>query len=426
MEKKKKPLPSKSFCIVPFIHMNIQPDGTTYHCCMSDLKKPIGNTKRNTLEEMWNSRRMKVIRRDMLNGDRNQACIKCYHVEDTGIDSPRSSSNRKFESSIDDAVANTDEQSGYNHDFRLKYWDFRWSNICNFKCRMCGVFSSSKWAEDEEAVFGTKTDAPGGIVSYNKDSKKDIMEYVDRFINDVEEIYFAGGEPLIMDEHYIILEKLIAAGRTDVRLRYNTNFSYLKFKKWDLNGLWQHFIDDPKGEIELAASLDAVGKLAEVARSGTKWSNVEKNLKAVVEKDITVDIAPTISILNAFYVHELVDLAIQFGIPAGGLSLGNILTGPGYYDLRILPNYLKRELTDKLQGYIDKCDKPEYKAILEYGYSAWKNHLAMPIDANVNELENELVRVTELLDERRSENFLEVNPQYKEWFHKIKTRSSLI
>lgn len=416
--------PTSTFCALPWVHLNTQPDGSIYHCCLADLTKPLGNVKEDTLEEVWNSKPMTAIRRQMLNDRKPRACKRCYNTESTGINSPRQSVNNVFKDSITTLANNTDPMTGVNEDFTLKYWDFRWSNICNFKCRMCGVFSSSKWAEDEAAITGEVTPTgKGGIIAHRKESKVDIMNYVDRFIMDVEEVYFAGGEPLIMDEHYIILEKLIAAGRTDVRLRYNSNFSHLKFKKWDLMGLWQPFLDDPRGSVKITASLDAIGKLAEVARNGTKWNQVEQNIKMCVEQGLDIYFAPTISILNVFYVHELVDLAIKNNIPASSLSFNNVLVDPKHYDIRLLPDNLKEDLMDKLQGYIDKCKEPKYKQVLQYGYSAWKTHMNSTAPFSIRPMEQKLVRDTEILDERRKENFLEVNPQYVDWFNEIKKPS---
>lgn len=417
-------LPSKTFCVNPWLHLNIQPSGLVYHCCMSDHNMPLGNVKDNTLEELWNNDRMKQIRKEMVDGIETKACSKCYHIEDTGISSPRTTNNFNFKKDLPTILNNTDLETGHNNDFTIKYWDIRWSNICNFKCRMCGVFSSNKWAEDAEALHGTITSEPGGIISFEKDSKSDIMEYVDRSIMDVEEIYFAGGEPLIMDEHYQILEKLIAAGRTDVRLRYNTNFSHLKFKKWDLMGLWKPFLEDPKGNVKLAASLDAVGKLAEVSRNGTNWSKVEQNVKFCVENGVSVYIAPTISIMNVFYIHELVDFAIKFDIPASSISFNNILVVPHYYDIRILPKNLQEEAKKRLTEYMVNCTHPEYVKVLEEGYNAWCNHLNTPFEDNRTYYEEELVVKTEILDIRRSEKLLDVNPEYKEWFAKIKKRNT--
>ena len=154
-----------------------------------------------------------------------------------------------------------------------------------------------------------------------------------------------------MQEHYTILEKLIEAGRTDVRLRYNTNFSHTKFKKWDLFGLWQHFIEDPKGQISLFASLDAVGTLAEVIRNGTKWSTVYNNIKECRKRDIEIHFSPTVSLLNMFYIDELIDVAIELNIDADKLNINNLLTTPECYDVRLLPDYLKEELIVKLTDY---------------------------------------------------------------------------
>jgi radical SAM protein with 4Fe4S-binding SPASM domain len=415
-------IPSKTFCTLPWIHLNTQPNGDIYPCCMAPYGDSIGNTKDNTLKEVWNGDDMKSIRKDMLKGERPKACSRCFLIEDAGMHSPRHTHNKLFNDQIEDLIKDTDPETGHNPNFNLKYWDFRWSNICNFKCRMCGVFSSSKWAEDEPALYGTNIEAKGGIVAYNDTAKEDVMQYVDKHLHEVEEIYFAGGEPLVMEEHYLILEKLIKAGRTDVRLRYNTNFSHLKFKKWDLFGMWQKFIDDPKGNIQLFASLDAIGKLAEVIRSGTKWNVVESNIKRCVEAGMEVHFSPTVSLLNIFYIHELIELAEKVGINVNCVNLNNLLTHPNIYDIRILPDYLKEKLCKQLDDYIADRRHNPYIGVLEFGYSAWKNHMYTDIDFNKNNTEIELLRSSTILDRRRKEAFLEVNPQFTEWFADIRTR----
>ena len=131
-EKDKGKPPTDTFCALPWVHLNTQPDGSVYHCCLADLNKPLGNVKEDTLEELWNARPMKIIRRQMLNNRKPRACNRCYNTEATGIDSPRQSANKVFKASIDTLADNTDPMTGENTDFTLKYWDFRWSNICNF------------------------------------------------------------------------------------------------------------------------------------------------------------------------------------------------------------------------------------------------------------------------------------------------------
>lgn len=311
---------SESFCILPWMHLNVQPNGEVFQCCMAPTDRPIGSVTENTLPEIWNNHSMKDIRRKMLKGIKPKLCQRCYMMEDTGVASPRNTFNKFFEKDIDKLTRNTDKESGHNHKFILKYWDFRWSNICNFKCRMCGTFASSKWVDDEIALHGKTY---GGLKNFRTEAKEDIFKYVDEFMDDVEEIYFAGGEPLMMDEHYQILEKLIAAGRTNVRLRYNTNFSHIKFKKWDLQELWQHFLDDPHGNIQLFASLDAVGKIAEVARHGTKWNIVHRNVKECIDRGMEIHLSPTLSLLNIFHMSELLDVVFELGIPEDRVTMNN-------------------------------------------------------------------------------------------------------
>ena len=409
---------SKSFCVLPWVHLNVQPNGDIYPCCMAPYGKSIGNTTDNTLEEIWNGDDMKTIRKEMLVGERPKLCERCFLIEDSGLLSPRNTHNHFFDKDVNNLIKDTNPETGHNENFILKYWDFRWSNICNFKCRMCGAFSSSKWYEDEGALYGTVM-KNNGLLHFNSESREDIFKYVDRFINDVEEIYFAGGEPLIMDEHYIILEKLIAAGRTNVRIRYNTNFSHIKFKKWDLHGLWSHFLNDPNGRIMLFASLDAVGKLAEVIRNGTKWNSVYENIKSCVDKGMEVHISPTISILNIFHINELIDMAITVGVNPNTVSLNNLLTTPSWYDIRILPGNLKEDLMNRLRSYLETIESSHVRSIVRNAINAWERHLNTPFDGDIEDARIHLVRSTYILDERRDEKFLDVNPQYREWFTQI-------
>ena len=422
-----------TFCILPWIHLNVQPNGDVYPCCMAPYGDTIGNTKDQTLQEIYNGPKMTEIRTQMMNGERPDLCSRCFLIEDQGLNSPRYTHNSLFDNRVKEVLDETNEETGHSNKFSLKYWDFRWSNICNFKCRMCGVYSSSKWSEEAAELHHDNTgkdwnkgttgkDNPSGIIEFNSRSKEDVFGLVDQHIMDVEEIYFAGGEPLVMQEHYTILEKLIEAGRTDVRLRYNTNFSHTKFKKWDLFGLWQHFIDDPKGQISLFASLDAVGTLAEVIRNGTKWSSVYNNIKECRKRDIEIHFSPTVSLLNMFYIHELIDVAIELNIDPDKVNVNNLLTTPDFYDVRLLPDYLKKELIDKITDYRDNIVPPHFKFVVEYGLKSWKEFINQPFTGDREQAEMQLLKNTVYLDNSRDEDFLEVNPQYQKWFQEIRSK----
>jgi hypothetical protein len=169
----------------------------------------------------------------------------------------------------------------------------------------------------------------------------------------------------------------------------------------------------------LFASLDAVGKLAEVIRNGTKWNSVYENIKSCVDKGMEVHISPTISILNIFHINELIDMAITVGVNPNTVSLNNLLTTPPWYDIRILPGNLKKDLMDKLRVYLETIENLRVRSIVRNAINAWEKHLNTPFDGDIEDARRHLVRSTYILDERRNEKFLDVNPQYREWFAQI-------
>ena len=138
----------------------------------------------------------------------------------------------------------------------MKYFDIRFSNICNYKCRTCGSEFSSKWAQEHK-----EHDAPpaGFRVIQHADKSGALLDQVVEQIPNIELAYFAGGEPLITDEHYVILEEMIASGKCkDIVLRYNTNMSNFKYKKYDVLDMWSNF-----KRVEVSSSLDHYGVKAE-------------------------------------------------------------------------------------------------------------------------------------------------------------------
>ena len=409
---------SKSFCVLPWIHLNTWPNGNVYPCCLTDWREDIGNLKDNTLEELWNGDTMKSIRKDMLGGKQHHSCRKCYQQEDNGLDSTRTSSNRWFEKHIPEITNNTKED-GHNEDFKLLYWDFRFSNLCNMKCRMCGSFLSSKWWEDEVKIYGGSP-LPKAIINVNDYSKKNIDTYLDDFIDKVEEIYFAGGEPLLMEEHYYILQKLVEVGNTNLRLRYNTNLGYLKFKKYDNIELWKPFIEQDFGNVTLFASIDGIGINAEYSRKGTKWNVIEENIKKCLEANINFHVSCTTNIFNVLHIPEFIEHMKKLGVPHYNIHLNNVLTNPHHYHINILPDNLKQEVKKRYIRHLKSLDeinanelRPKYESIFNF----LDETLAEPRET----IEKALKYTTELLDDGREEKyrFLDVIPEYKEWYDSI-------
>ena len=405
---------SKTFCIMPWTHLHTWPSGNVFPCCLADSSKPIGNLADNTLEEIWNSPDLKKIRTELINGEKPDVCSRCYMQEDMGTDSYRVSSNYQWSHHIDKAIETTSED-GTNNDFKLNYWDFRFSNVCNLKCRMCGPELSSSWYDDQIKFYGSST-TPKALIHANDKSLEDIMIYVDRFINDVEEIYFAGGEPFIMEEHYRILEKLIAAGNTKCRIRYNTNFTSLKFKKWDLIELWKPFIKDNIDNVRVFASLDAIDKVAEYSRKGTKWVNVEKNIKTLHDNGMNVWTSTTVSLFNIFELPKFVDRMHDMGICFSKMQMNNVLTFPDYYNINILPDELKHNVVIILDEHLKKIRDDKHSFHIKNNYEVIKKYLYTEPDRPIDVLFNDFKKHTEIKDNGRNESFINTFPYYKDWY----------
>jgi len=143
---------SKVFCMFPWLHLNVTPRGDIYPCCSNDYQNPFGNTKEISLEQAFNSPKMKELRLDMLNDRKNSICNFCYKHEEAGPHSFRNYSKDNFAKYFDEIVPTTQED-GTVSEFKMRYFDIRFSNICNFKCRTCGAEFSSQWAAEHRENF---------------------------------------------------------------------------------------------------------------------------------------------------------------------------------------------------------------------------------------------------------------------------------
>lgn len=406
---------NRTFCILPWIHLNTWPNGNVYQCCITNYKNSCGNTTENTLEEIWNGDHMRELRQHMLKGQKHSSCERCYMLEDNNLQSFRQAANKNFAKHIPDAIEKT-ESDGTSNEFKMIYWDFRFSNLCNFKCRMCGHGLSSSWYDDHVKMNNMQgiIARESRVIHIDNFSKKPIRDYLLEFIDNVEEVYFAGGEPLIMDEHYFILEELIRRGRTNVRIRYNTNLSKLKFKQWDVLELWKQFPD-----LSIFASIDAMENLAEYIRSGTNWETLKKNIRSVTAFNPNILGANiTLQILNIFQLPKLMDYLLEQDIVYHKTLISNVVSHPLYYSIQILPDELKTIAEQKMHDHLKtlpenvrKHFSTQYQGVIDFMYS--------PISGDLAQHRTTFKNMTIMLDGFRIENFAEHCPELVEWFNNI-------
>jgi hypothetical protein len=187
------------------------------------------------------------------------------------------------------------------------------------------------------------------VLNYAGRDEQDMWQQLEPHLDYVEQIYFAGGEPLLMEEHYNILEELVQRGRTDVRLIYNTNFTHTDLKGRSVFEYWRQF-----RSVAVGASLDAMGARAEYIRKGTDWSQVEQNRRDMLRICPEVDfyISPTLSILNALHLPQFHRSWVEQGlIRAQDLNV-NILQDPAHYRIDIAPPDYKAHLESVYWSHI--------------------------------------------------------------------------
>lgn len=315
---------SDTFCILPYIHLYTEPKGEMKPCCIADgFDEPL-NLRAMSIENAFNSPQMKQLRKDMEEGKRNKACDVCYKREDATGHSPR----------VD--VFNTNDMwtkpelgEDYSAPSDFQHIDIRFSNLCNFKCRMCNHDFSSNWYEDMQKI------RPDNV------REKKVIKATDTIVEDliphlskIKSFYFAGGEPLIMPEHYKVLNYLHKnfpkvkfythespepfMEKVDISIHYNTNLSILRFEKTNLIPIWKDF-----KQIFLSISCDGIGKVGEYQRTGFNTEIFEKNLKEIKKHFRPVNIQTseghglkynfqyTTTNMNAYHIFDFIEYMLE-------------------------------------------------------------------------------------------------------------------
>jgi MoaA/NifB/PqqE/SkfB family radical SAM enzyme len=332
---------SKTFCIYPWIHLHAYPTGEAYPCCHAEMAYPVGNARFKTLEDIYRDAPMRELRKDMLNERPNPACGRCYEQEESGFFSGRRSANKHHGHHI----KRIDDDK-----FQMSYWDIRFSNLCNLSCRSCGHIFSSSWYQDQAKLAGGTWKEQNQALNYAGRTATDMWEQLIPHLDYVEQIYFAGGEPLMMEEHYNILDELERRGRFDVRLIYNTNFTHTKLKDRVVFDYWRKF-----DSVSVGASLDAMGPRAEYIRRGTVWDQVERNREQMMTICPQVDfyISPTLSIMNALHLPQFHRTWVDRGLIRPQDLNVNILQDPAHLRIDIAPMKYKQRIRVAYEEHLE-------------------------------------------------------------------------
>lgn len=367
---------------------------------------PIGNINEAGFKGAWNSEKMRDLRMRMLNNEPSEGCKKCINYDDQGIISYRHKFNTEYDHHYN--LVETTSDDGSVEQMNLAYFDVRFSNLCNMKCRSCGPHFSSKWAED---ISGKPE-----VVEINH---PEMWTEIEEMLPTIEEVYFTGGESLFMEQHYRLLDMLIERGLKP-RLTYNSNASRLSLKGKHIKDYWQHF-----DKIFFCVSCDQIGIKAEYTRAGQKWSTVFDNLCWIrdnfehsYDKGVVIQPNPTISVLNILDLRKIINFLFEHNIPTDyDINLSNLLVGPDWLSITILPEHIKQLAKENillLKEDISKLEMyPQRKEFLHTGLDNIINFMYSKDDSHlIPAFRMEMQKI----DLKRKENFLSVFPELKDLY----------
>ena len=322
-------LPSDTFCILPWMHLSTRPDGSMRVCCTANassvgatndkehggrvgiVKTEDGrpaNLNNTDLRSAWNNTYMRSVRKMMLEGDKPASCLKCYKEEAAGHRSKRQWETAYWVADgidIDELVANTHEDG--STDAKLAYIDIRMGTKCQLGCVMCSPHDSSGWIKDwnklypqienptlkETMVWENRGKEFGATYNWHKDNPTFWTQFYEQIPN-MKQLYFAGGEATVIDEHYEILDKVIEMGYADkIEVRYNSNCIELPDRLFEQ---WKHF-----KKVRMHYSVDSVGAMNDYIRYPSTWEHTLtqfKRLDTQTSNNVEVTIACAVNALN--------------------------------------------------------------------------------------------------------------------------------
>lgn len=384
--------------------MHVTTDGKIAPCCEYD--GDLGSLSDTTLDEAWQSEALREIRQNFADGENVKGCWKCFDREAGEGQSMRTEKNRKFRA-WHELLAKAEDLLNAAPDNPVAL-DLRFSNLCNFKCRSCWHGASSKWFTDAKAIGATAGDK-AEIRSFR--SIEDVVAQVGSGLDSLEEVYFAGGEPLIMKEHYALLRLLCERNLTNVRLNYNTNLSVTTFAGQSIFDLWARF-----ESLEVHVSVDAAGARGAYLRSGFNWQTFTRNVQELRVRcpHARLYYGITVSALNILTLPDLLRaLEQELGALPNQFNLHS-LQEPVHYCTKVLPTHLKQRASRNLQTYLEDmaCRQDSYGAArIESFHSVIQGLIDYMNAADLTRHLAAMSRVTDQLDTLRSEDVNVVLPE---------------
>ena len=284
------------FCAVPWNHFHVTATQKFGICCLSNTE----NDSSSTFEEHWNSDLMKNLRASMIKGEPDhEICKLCIQKENT--ETPYYVwQNIKAEPFIQEILEKTSLTGKTN--YLPRTLDIR-TDLCNLKCRMCSEAASTSIRQ--EFVKHKIKVIPKGKLSEESSKISDDHAKI------LTQVTWAGGEPFMSPVHWEIMDQLVRVGNTNVNLFYNSNMTFP-------GKTLQRTIDVLKNfkDVEISASIDAVGEDVEYIREGLDYSKFIENLKILKSElpHITFGVGYTATSMGLLTLDKVIELCNEYNL----------------------------------------------------------------------------------------------------------------
>ena len=394
-------LETKTLCPIPWMSQSLRANGDIRVCCQAnhgptggtlrDASGKVFNARTADLKETRNSELSKEIRRTMMEGKWHPECVRCQTETEAGMRSRQNYEQEIWintgEYSWEELLLHTQEDGTIDVDaIDCSFYDIRFGNLCNLRCRMCGPTDSSMWYEDQVKLWGPEYKDSHGSVKLIKNAKgkyepeinvydwhesDHYWEQMDANISEIRKLYIVGGEPLMIDRHYEFLQKCVDEGHAHkIIVEYNTNLTNVPQRAWDV---WKHF-----KRINIGASIDGVGEINHYMRYPSHFDKIHENLQkfATAEGNYKVWIAATINVFNALHFPEFMEWIILNKMPKVNddnwrpIITPHPLHGPRFLNTRMFPKFAKdfihakyEEYKPRLTNLIDATDWPDHRKV---------------------------------------------------------------
>lgn len=403
---------NKSFCTMLWNNVSADPAGNIKPCCISRdiIKKPDGtpyNLGRDKIVDFYNSPDYVEIRRKMLAGETVPGCSQCTQIESYGKQSKRIITNRNW--------PRVTIQTKTVVEPKIEYFDLRFGNLCNLKCRSCMPLNSSQLDSQVKEYPELKQFYRESGFNINDWYETDIFdENLLSNLSHIKFLYITGGEPSLIKKNFELLEKLIATGYSkNISLMVNSNLTNDKTYFFDLLSEFKHTM--------FLASIDGYGKTQEYLRYPSDWNQIDKNIHKLVNRNadnINLHVSPVVQIGNLNTIVDLFEYCEAFNRNAGKLVIDifiNVLENPSYLNIINLPLDYKIQCWNKIDEWVKTSCKYQNKLFYEQ-IETIKNKCFADVDYQ-KELKT-FFEFNQLLDNIQKTDLKILNPELHSLMHK--------